>query len=118
MANDVVCYSTRLSIHEPDPFNGLQTPTNLLGDRTIRTAVFEAIGKWTLTGTHMTAYETFWKEKVKSGQVDWGDLRIRKFTEQRDEIDKYLQLRIDVHSLEVRVHILHIFIALLPLTDL
>ena len=109
MVDGVVRYNTRLSTQKLHPVNGLQTSTNHLGDKATRTAIFEAISKWTLTGTHMTSYEAFWKGKVKSGQVDWNDLRIRKFTEERGEIDNYLELRVLVHLLEVRTHI-HIFI--------
>ena len=110
-------YNTGLSIHKTNPVDGLKPLTNRLGDKAIRSVVYEAIWKWTLTGTHMTAYETFWKQKVKSGQVDWDDLRIRKFTEERNKIDSYLELRVLVHFWEVRTCI-HIFTTLQPLTNL
>lgn len=58
--------------------------------------------EWFLNWQHMVAYKDYQVAQKKAGQIDWDDLRIRKFTkEEVAKNDKYLQMCYQVKEWEV-----------------
>lgn len=107
IVNDTLVYfDTKLSV-KPRPTLNRTKGAGVTGDKALVDAYANCLHGWFGNGTHMAAYENHWKEKNRSDQIEWEDLRIRKYTKDETTTNhNYLKRCCWTNEWEVRTSVL------------